>query len=93
MKLTISCSLSRALSSILAHHDMCASLGLVSFRSVNVTHRTSCHGAIIKHADGWSIVYVYARLLQSFRAHRLAGILETPFPHRNWCKLVKMRPS
>ncbi|KAG8216533.1 hypothetical protein J3R82DRAFT_6675 [Butyriboletus roseoflavus] len=44
-------------SSILAHRDMCASLGLESFRSVDVIHRTSCHGAIIKHTDGWSIVY------------------------------------
>jgi ribonuclease Z len=35
---------------------MCASLGLESFRSVDVVHRTSCHGAIIKHEDGWSIV-------------------------------------
>ncbi|KAF8434881.1 hypothetical protein L210DRAFT_3552991 [Boletus edulis BED1] len=43
--------------SILAHHDMCASLGLESFRSVDVIHRTSCHGAIIKHKDSWSIVY------------------------------------
>ncbi|KAH0834911.1 beta-lactamase-like protein [Lanmaoa asiatica] len=44
-------------SAILAHRDMCASLGLESFRSVDVTHRTSCHGAIIRHRDGWSIVY------------------------------------
>jgi ribonuclease Z len=43
--------------SILAHRDMCALLGLESFQSVDVIHRTKCHGAIIKHTDGWSIVY------------------------------------
>ncbi|KAG9311648.1 beta-lactamase-like protein [Chiua virens] len=44
-------------SAVLAHHGMCALLGLDSFRSVDVVHRTSCHGAIIKHTDGWCIVY------------------------------------
>lgn len=45
---------------------MCTSLGLESFQSVDVTHRTSCHGAILKHTDGWSIVQVSARLQLHF---------------------------
>ncbi|KIK93173.1 hypothetical protein PAXRUDRAFT_829230 [Paxillus rubicundulus Ve08.2h10] len=43
--------------SISALGDLCASLGLESLRSVDVAHRTTCHGVIIKHTDGWSIVY------------------------------------
>ncbi|KAF9239242.1 hypothetical protein BU15DRAFT_88045 [Melanogaster broomeanus] len=36
---------------------LCASLGLESLQSVDVAHRMTCHGIIIKHTDGWSIVY------------------------------------
>ncbi|KAF9220720.1 hypothetical protein BS17DRAFT_797508 [Gyrodon lividus] len=43
--------------SILALRDLCVTLGLESLRSVDVSHRTTCHGVIIKHTDGWSIVY------------------------------------
>ncbi|KIJ09075.1 hypothetical protein PAXINDRAFT_172647 [Paxillus involutus ATCC 200175] len=43
--------------SISALSDLCSSLGLKSLRSVDVAHRTTCHGVIIKHTDGWSIVY------------------------------------
>lgn len=39
------------------HADLCASLGLRSLQTVDVEHRTLCHGLIIKHADDWSIVY------------------------------------
>ncbi|KAI6010112.1 hypothetical protein EDC04DRAFT_3072447 [Pisolithus marmoratus] len=40
-----------------AHADLCASLGLRSLQTVDVEHRTLCHGLIIKHIDDWSIVY------------------------------------
>ncbi|KIJ61498.1 hypothetical protein HYDPIDRAFT_31363 [Hydnomerulius pinastri MD-312] len=46
-----------ARNSIPALRDLCASLGLQSLRSVDVAHRTTCHGVILKHMDGWSIVY------------------------------------
>ncbi|KAL4068530.1 hypothetical protein V8B97DRAFT_2024779 [Scleroderma yunnanense] len=36
---------------------LCTSLGLQSMTTVDVEHRTICHGLIIKHADDWSIVY------------------------------------
>lgn len=39
--------------------EMCAAIGLKSFRTVDVWHRTRCYGAVIKHNDGWSIVSVY----------------------------------
>ncbi|KAI6104184.1 hypothetical protein F5141DRAFT_1189708 [Pisolithus sp. B1] len=39
------------------HADLCASLGLRSLQTVDVEHRTLCHGLIIKHTDDWSIVY------------------------------------
>ncbi|KAI5988833.1 beta-lactamase-like protein [Pisolithus marmoratus] len=39
------------------HADLCASLGLRSLQTVDVEHRTLCHGLIIKHIDDWSIVY------------------------------------
>ncbi|KAG5640501.1 hypothetical protein DXG03_008289 [Asterophora parasitica] len=37
--------------------DMRRDLGLDSFSSVDVLHRTRCYGAVIKHTDGWSIVF------------------------------------
>ena len=37
---------------------MCRALGLESFHTVDVYHRTRCYGAVLKHIDGWSIVYV-----------------------------------
>ncbi|KAI6012153.1 hypothetical protein BKA83DRAFT_4370844 [Pisolithus microcarpus] len=40
-----------------AHADLCTSLGLRSLQTVDVEHRTLCHGLIIKHTDDWSIVY------------------------------------
>ncbi|KAF9466199.1 beta-lactamase-like protein [Collybia nuda] len=36
---------------------LCRALGLKSFRTVDVYHRTRCYGAVIKHTDGWSIVF------------------------------------
>ncbi|EGO29330.1 hypothetical protein SERLADRAFT_412876 [Serpula lacrymans var. lacrymans S7.9] len=41
----------------LAVSDLCASLNLVSLTTVDVEHRARCHGIIIRHSDGWSIVY------------------------------------
>ena len=38
--------------------EMCRTLGLKSFTTVGVMHTAKCHGAIIKHTDGWSIVFV-----------------------------------
>jgi ribonuclease Z len=38
--------------------DMCRALGLESFDTVDVYHRTRCYGAVLKHTDAWSIVYV-----------------------------------
>ncbi|KAG6872909.1 hypothetical protein C0995_005315 [Termitomyces sp. Mi166 len=32
-------------------------LGLESFNTVDVRHKTRCYGAIIKHRDGWSVVF------------------------------------
>ncbi|KAF9487434.1 hypothetical protein BDN71DRAFT_1458518 [Pleurotus eryngii] len=40
-----------------AAQEMCSSLGLKSFRTVDVYHRTRCYGAVIDHSDGWSIVF------------------------------------
>ncbi|CCM00813.1 uncharacterized protein FIBRA_02855 [Fibroporia radiculosa] len=37
--------------------SMCLALGLESFTTVDVAHKTRCYGAVIKHRDGWSIVY------------------------------------
>ncbi|KAF5351284.1 hypothetical protein D9758_007983 [Tetrapyrgos nigripes] len=36
---------------------MCRALGLQSFRTVDVRHKTRCYGAVIKHNDGWSVVF------------------------------------
>ncbi|KAF4591050.1 hypothetical protein EYR40_009650 [Pleurotus pulmonarius] len=40
-----------------AAQGMYRSLGLKSFRTVDVYHRTRCYGAVIDHTDGWSIVF------------------------------------
>lgn len=37
--------------------NMCRALGLESFHTVDVYHRTRCYGAVLKHTDGWSIVF------------------------------------
>jgi len=37
--------------------NMCRALGLESFQTVDVFHRTRCYGAVLKHTDGWSIVF------------------------------------
>ncbi|KAG6818817.1 hypothetical protein H0H93_001378 [Arthromyces matolae] len=37
--------------------DMCEALGLKSFNTVDVRHNTRCYGAVIKHEDGWSVVF------------------------------------
>lgn len=34
---------------------MCRTLGLKSFTTVDVAHRTRCYGAVIRHRDGWGI--------------------------------------
>lgn len=39
---------------------MCRALGLESFKTVDVYHKTRCYGCVITHVDGWSIVCVYA---------------------------------
>ena len=44
-----------------AADDLCAVLGLESFTTVDVYHRTRCYGAVLKHTDGWSLVYVLVR--------------------------------
>ncbi|KAI0694223.1 hypothetical protein BC835DRAFT_1415475 [Cytidiella melzeri] len=36
---------------------MCQSLNLKNFITVDVRHRTRCYGVVLKHHDGWSIVY------------------------------------
>ncbi|KAI0937587.1 hypothetical protein AcW1_001572 [Taiwanofungus camphoratus] len=41
-----------------AARDMCYTLGLESFTTVDVVHKTRCYGAVIKHKDAWSIVLV-----------------------------------
>lgn len=38
--------------------DMCTSLGLTEFTTVFVDHKTRCYGSVMKHQDGWSIVWV-----------------------------------
>jgi hypothetical protein len=37
-------------------YQMCNLLGLKSFRTVDMRHRTKCFGAVIKHQDDWSVV-------------------------------------
>ncbi|KAG6839604.1 hypothetical protein C0991_000997 [Blastosporella zonata] len=36
---------------------MCETLGLESFNTVDVLHKTRCYGSVIRHTDGWSIVF------------------------------------
>jgi len=36
---------------------MCQSLGLSSFKTVDMYHRCRCYGAVITHEDGWSIAF------------------------------------
>ncbi|KAF8631971.1 hypothetical protein AX15_002105 [Amanita polypyramis BW_CC] len=43
-------------SRLLASH-LCRSLGLVSFQTVDMYHRTRCYGTVIRHQDGWSIAF------------------------------------
>ena len=38
--------------------QMCHSLGLQSFTTVDMNHGTRCYGAVLRHGDGWSIAYV-----------------------------------
>ncbi|KAE9385771.1 hypothetical protein BT96DRAFT_928646 [Gymnopus androsaceus JB14] len=62
--------------------DMCRSLGLKSFFSVDVRHRTRCYGAVIRSEDGWSVVFsadttpsdslVYAQMAAQ-KAHSTVG--------------------
>ncbi|KII91109.1 hypothetical protein PLICRDRAFT_37799 [Plicaturopsis crispa FD-325 SS-3] len=40
-----------------AAEEMCATLGLSSFSTVEMEHRVRCFGAIIKHKSGWSIAF------------------------------------
>ena len=37
---------------------MCQSLDLEDFITVDMRHRTRCYGAVLKHHEGWSIVFV-----------------------------------
>ena len=37
---------------------MCRSLGLSSFKTVDMNHGCRCYGAVITHEDGWSIAQV-----------------------------------
>ena len=37
---------------------MCRSLGLSSFKTVDMHHGCRCYGAVITHEDGWSIAQV-----------------------------------
>jgi ribonuclease Z len=48
-------------------HAMCEALGLINFSAVYVAHRTKCYGAVLRHADGWSIAYVRLCLVCSLR--------------------------
>ncbi|KAF8506255.1 beta-lactamase-like protein [Gautieria morchelliformis] len=47
----------RAQSSLNAIRDLQSNLGLVSIVTVEVRHRGRCYGLVLKHRDGWSIVY------------------------------------
>ena len=38
---------------------MCRSLGLSSFKTVDMNHGCRCYGAVITHEDGWRIAQVY----------------------------------
>jgi ribonuclease Z len=45
---------------------LCVSLGLQSFNTIDVFHQVKCYGAVIRHQDGWSIVYVSLPTSPSF---------------------------
>jgi hypothetical protein len=51
--------------------DMCRALGLESFKTVDVYHKTRCYGCVITHVDGWSIVCVYAPPFHIVSSHIL----------------------
>ncbi|TFK75060.1 hypothetical protein BDN72DRAFT_758625 [Pluteus cervinus] len=40
-----------------AVRQLCDALGLESFETVDVPHRTKCYGVVIKSKEGWSIVF------------------------------------
>ncbi|KAG0701177.1 hypothetical protein DFH29DRAFT_831788 [Suillus ampliporus] len=40
-----------------AAEDLCKALGLQKIHTVDVEHRARCHGLIVKHLDGWSVVF------------------------------------
>ncbi|KAI3607358.1 3 trna processing endoribonuclease [Moniliophthora roreri] len=37
--------------------QLCKSLGLKSFTTADVRHRTRCYGCVLRHNDGWSIAF------------------------------------
>ncbi|OCH93318.1 hypothetical protein OBBRIDRAFT_790349 [Obba rivulosa] len=37
--------------------DMCQSLGIERFTTVDVVHGGQCYGCVIKHKDGWTLVF------------------------------------
>ena len=39
---------------------MCRSLGLNSFKTVDMNHWGRCYGAVITHEDGWSVAQVHS---------------------------------
>jgi ribonuclease Z len=41
----------------LAAEALCKTLGLQKIHTVDVEHRARCHGLIVKHLDGWSVVF------------------------------------
>ncbi|KAG2355809.1 hypothetical protein BDR07DRAFT_1425171 [Suillus spraguei] len=41
----------------LAAGALCKTLGLQKINTVDVEHRVRCHGLIVKHLDGWSVVF------------------------------------
>lgn len=41
----------------LAAGALCKALGLQKINTVDVEHRARCHGLIVKHLDGWSVVF------------------------------------
>lgn len=77
---------------------MCRALGLEDFLAVDVYHRTRCYGAVLRHTDGWSIVYVCSGL----RGRRgcLSMLTYTLFsdspvilcPHKTWLKQGEVPP-
>ncbi|KAI0777745.1 hypothetical protein BD413DRAFT_640429 [Trametes elegans] len=36
---------------------MCRTLGLKSFQTVDVAHRTRCYGCVLRHENGWSVAF------------------------------------